>query len=100
MKQSQLWEFPGGPLVRAHHFHCLGPVSIPGRGTKIPKATRRGGKKKRQTKEKKANMKQNLSNNTSKKIHTHKYTMYLYTCIHTNKYICIIYRYLKTFIGI
>ena len=28
-------EFPGGPVVRTLHFHCWGPRSIPGRGTKI-----------------------------------------------------------------
>ena len=34
------WEFPGGPVVRTQHFHCPGSGSIPGRGTKIPKAER------------------------------------------------------------
>lgn len=28
-------EFPGGPVVRAWHFHCHGPGLIPGQGTKI-----------------------------------------------------------------
>ena len=26
---------PGGPVVRTQHFHCQGPGSIPGQGTKI-----------------------------------------------------------------
>ena len=33
-----LKEFPGGPMVRTPRFHC--PGLIPGRGTKIPQATR------------------------------------------------------------
>ena len=28
-------EFPGGPVVRIWCFHCRGPGSIPGQGTKI-----------------------------------------------------------------
>ena len=28
-------EFPGGPVVGTWHFHCCGPGSIPGLGTKI-----------------------------------------------------------------
>ena len=32
-------EFPGGPVVRTPGFHCCGPGSVPGQGTKIPKAT-------------------------------------------------------------
>ena len=35
------WEFPGCPVVRTWCFHCRGPGSIPGGGTKIPQATRR-----------------------------------------------------------
>ena len=31
-------EVPGGPVVRTGHFHCLGPGSILGPGTKIPQA--------------------------------------------------------------
>ena len=31
-------ELPGGPVVRILHFHCCGPGSIPGRGTKILQA--------------------------------------------------------------
>ena len=30
------WEFPGGPVVRTRLFHCWGPGSIPGQGTKMP----------------------------------------------------------------
>ena len=44
-KQSTSWrvqgkdhcEFLGGPVVRTWRFHCCGPGSIPGQGTKIPK---------------------------------------------------------------
>ena len=32
------WKFPGGPVLRTQHFHCRGPGSIPGRGTKILQA--------------------------------------------------------------
>ena len=38
-------EFLGGPVVRTRHFHCQGPGSIPGQGTKIPQAMRHGQKK-------------------------------------------------------
>ena len=31
-------EFPGIPVVRTRCFHCWGPGSIPGGGTKIPQA--------------------------------------------------------------
>ena len=34
-----LREFPGGPVVTTARFHCQGPGSIPGQGTKIPQAT-------------------------------------------------------------
>ena len=29
------WEFPGGPVVRASHFHCQRPGSVPVPGTKL-----------------------------------------------------------------
>ena len=32
-------KFPDGPVVRTWHFHCQGPGSIPGQGTKIPQTT-------------------------------------------------------------
>ena len=32
------WEFSGCPVVRTQRFHCWGPGSIPGRGTKILQA--------------------------------------------------------------
>ena len=32
--RTTLWEFLGGPVVRTWHFHCQGPSSIPGQGTK------------------------------------------------------------------
>ena len=41
--------FPGGPVVRTPHFHCRGPGSIPGQGTKILQAERRGKKKKKKS---------------------------------------------------
>ena len=34
-----LWDFFGGPRVRARHFYCHGTGSILGQGTKIPQAT-------------------------------------------------------------
>ena len=34
-------------MVRTLHFHCWGPGSIPGQGTKIPQAARHGQKKKK-----------------------------------------------------
>ena len=45
-KRGHSREFPGGPVVRTQHFHCQGPVSIPGGGTKIPSAMPHGQKKK------------------------------------------------------
>ena len=35
-------DFSGGPVVRTPRFHCRGTGSIPGPGTKIPYAARRG----------------------------------------------------------
>ena len=43
---SQSWEFSCGPMVRTRRFHCQGPGSIPGQGTKIPWATQCSQKKK------------------------------------------------------
>ena len=40
-----MWEFPGDPVVRTWRFHCRGPGSIPGGGTKIPQAAQRGQNK-------------------------------------------------------
>ena len=37
-------EFPGSPVVRIQCFHCWGPGSSPGRGTKITQALRCGQK--------------------------------------------------------
>ena len=31
-------EFPGSPVARTWCFHCQGPGSIAGQGTKIPQA--------------------------------------------------------------
>ena len=38
--------FPGGPVVKTPCFHCCGPGSIPGRGTKILQASRSSQKNK------------------------------------------------------
>ena len=42
-------EFPGRPVVRTQCFHCHGPGSIPGQGTKIMQATQPKKKKKNYT---------------------------------------------------
>ena len=46
---KKMWyrEFPGGPVVKTLSFHCQGPSSIPGQGTKILQATWCGQKKKK-----------------------------------------------------
>ena len=44
--QKVMTESPGGPVVRTWHFHCSGPGSIPGWGTKILQATWWSQKKK------------------------------------------------------
>ena len=49
LKEKKKEGIPGGPVVRAWHFHCQGPGSIPGPGTKIPQATWPGKKKKHRT---------------------------------------------------
>ena len=46
-------EFPGGPVVGTHHFHCHGSGSIPGQGTKILQAMRHSKKTNKQTKQNK-----------------------------------------------
>ena len=43
-KEKKKREFPVGPVVRTPSFHCQGPGSIPGPGTKIPQAAWRGQK--------------------------------------------------------
>ena len=35
-ENGSVQEFPGGPVVRTRHFHCQGPDSILGQGTKNP----------------------------------------------------------------
>ena len=40
-------EFPGGPLVKTWCFHCSGPGSILGWGTKISQAMWHGQKEKK-----------------------------------------------------
>ena len=42
LKKMQLWEFPGGLVVRIWRFHS---GSIPGQQTEIPQAARCGQKK-------------------------------------------------------
>ena len=37
-------EFPGGSVVRTRSFHCWGPGSIPGQGSKIPHGMQPGQK--------------------------------------------------------
>ena len=44
------WEFPGGPVARTWCFHCWGPGSIPGWGTKILQAVWLGQNKQNKTK--------------------------------------------------
>ena len=45
--KSISWKFLGGPGVKILCFHCWGPGSIPGWGTKIPQAMWCGQKKKK-----------------------------------------------------
>ena len=45
------WKFPDGLVIRTQHFHCQGPGSIPGQGTKILQAMQRGKKKKKKVEE-------------------------------------------------
>ena len=46
----KLREFPGSPVVRTPSSHCCGPDSVPGQGTKIPRAVQCGQGKKRRRK--------------------------------------------------
>ena len=41
MQRAYLREFPGGPVVSRQAFTAVGPGSIPGWGTKIPKAKKK-----------------------------------------------------------
>ena len=45
MKKETSGEFPGGLVVRIPGFHCRDLGSIPGQGTEIVQAARRGQKK-------------------------------------------------------
>ena len=45
------WKFPDGLVIRTRHFHCQGPGSVPGQGTKILQAMQRGKKKKKKVEE-------------------------------------------------
>ena len=45
--ENYCWEFPSGPVVRTRCFHCGGPGSILGRGTKIPQDVWHSQKKKK-----------------------------------------------------
>ena len=38
IKEVQVWEFPGGLMVRIPCFHCHGVGSVPGGETEIPQA--------------------------------------------------------------
>ena len=49
-KKSYFRDFPGNPLVRTECFHCQGPGSIPGWGTKLLQATHSGQKRKKRGK--------------------------------------------------
>ena len=51
-KNKWVGEFPGGPAVRTWHFHCCGLGSIPGQGTRIPKAVLWWDQTNKQTKKK------------------------------------------------
>ena len=46
-KEVKQKDIPGGLVVKTQHFHCWGPGSIPGRGTKVPEALLHGQKKRR-----------------------------------------------------
>ena len=50
IKSTDSREFPGSPVVRTLHFHCEGPGSIPGRGTKILQSHMAQPKKKKRVK--------------------------------------------------
>ena len=39
ISEVDFWEFPGGSAVRIQCFHCHGPRSTPGQGTKILQVT-------------------------------------------------------------
>ena len=39
LKDEEVWEFPGGPVVKTPCFHCRGRGFIPGPGTNIPHAS-------------------------------------------------------------
>ena len=43
-KVGRIQDFPGSPVAKTRHFHCRGYSSIPGQGTEIPYAARRGQK--------------------------------------------------------
>ena len=47
IQNSLCWELPRGPVVRHGAFSVVGLGSIPGQGTKIPKAMQPGKKKKK-----------------------------------------------------
>lgn len=45
--KEQNREFPGGTAVRTEHFQCQGPGSVPGQGTKTPRAVKHNQKQTR-----------------------------------------------------
>ena len=50
IQNRQSTDLPGGPVVPTPCYHCQGPGSIPGRGIKIPQATRYSPKKRKKEK--------------------------------------------------
>ena len=46
-QEAVIWNFPGGPVIKTPHFQCRGMGSIPGWGTKIPRASAARPKKKK-----------------------------------------------------
>ena len=51
MLTVKLGGFPGSPVVRTRRFHCHGPGSIPGQGTKITQAAQHSQRKKEEKKQ-------------------------------------------------
>lgn len=47
IQNRQSMDLPGAPVVWTPCPHCRGPGSIPGRGIKIPQATRHDPKKRK-----------------------------------------------------
>ena len=56
-KVKETGEFPGGLVVRISGFHGHGPGSVPGQGTEILQAARRGQKTPKKPQQKKTGLK-------------------------------------------